>query len=70
MLAIDVGEDGRFHPPWQLDPYFADDPRAHAFLIRVESKLAGLALVKQGSRLSDDATIDAGALTLVTLFTK
>jgi predicted acetyltransferase len=57
MLAIDVGEDGRFHPPWQLDPYFANDPRAHAFLIRVEAKLAGLALVKQGSRLSEDATI-------------
>jgi predicted acetyltransferase len=56
LLAIDVGEDGRFHLPWQLDPYFADDPRARAFLIRVDGKLAGLALVNQGSRLTDDAT--------------
>jgi predicted acetyltransferase len=57
MVGIDVGEDGRFHPPLLLDPYFAGDPRARGFLIRVEGKLAGFALVNQGSRLSDDPTV-------------
>ena len=52
ILGIDVGDDGRFRPP-AIDVYFAD-PRCHAFLVRVDGKLAGFALVQQRSRLSGD----------------
>lgn len=55
ILALDVADDGRFRPP-SLDAYFAD-PRCHAFLFRVDGKLAGFALVQQRSRLSGDESV-------------
>lgn len=47
---FDVGEDGRFDD-YPLDAYWHDDER-HPFLLRVEGKLAGFALVSGRSRLS------------------
>jgi predicted acetyltransferase len=52
LFALDPGDDGRFRTP-SLDGYF-DDPRRHAFLIRVDGKLVGFALVQHGSRLTGD----------------
>jgi predicted acetyltransferase len=52
ILGIDVGADGRFRVP-PLDAYWTD-PRRHAFLVRVDDRLAGVALVHQRSRLSGD----------------
>jgi len=52
ILSIDVGDSGRFAVP-QLDAYWTD-PRCHAFLVRVDSKLAGFALVQERSRLTGD----------------
>ena len=55
ILGLDVGDDGRFPGP-ALGGYFTD-PRRHAFLIRVDGKPAGFALVNEGSRLSGDASV-------------
>jgi predicted acetyltransferase len=55
ILGIDVGDDGRFLTP-PLDAYWTD-PRRHPFLIRVEQRLAGFALVQQRSRLSGDEAV-------------
>lgn len=55
LLGLDVGEDGRFRGP-ALAAYFAD-ARAHAFLIRVDTALAGFALVVERSRLSGDESV-------------
>lgn len=55
VLAIDVGPDGTY-PPLPVQRYFGD-PRRHAFLLRVDGKLAGFALVGQGSRLDGDDTV-------------
>jgi predicted acetyltransferase len=55
LLGLDVGDDGRFHGP-PLDAYFSD-PRRHPFLLRVDGKLAGFALVQQRSRLSGDESV-------------
>lgn len=52
ILALDVGDDGRFRTP-PLDVYFRD-PKAHAFLFRIEEKLAGFALVQERSRLTGE----------------
>jgi predicted acetyltransferase len=52
LLGIDVEEDGRFRiPPVAI---YWTDPRCHPYLIRVEGKPAGFALVQQRSRLSGD----------------
>jgi predicted acetyltransferase len=51
-LGLDVGDDGRFRVP-PLSAYWTD-PRCHAFLIRVDEKLAGFALVQERSRLTGD----------------
>lgn len=57
MLALDVGDDGRFHAA-ALDAYWTD-PRRHAFLFRVDERLAGFGLVHEQSRLTgDDAVRD------------
>ena len=50
ILGLDVGDDGRFRAP-ALDAYWTD-PRRHAFLIRVDERLAGFALVQERSRLT------------------
>lgn len=43
--ALDVGPDGKFG--YANLPLYWNDPDRHAFLIKVDSKLAGLALVKK-----------------------
>jgi predicted acetyltransferase len=55
ILELDVQEDGRFGVP-SLDAY-GSDPRRHAFLVRVDAKIAGFALVDEQSRLTDDAGV-------------
>ena len=45
---IDIGEDGKFG--YQPLPLYWTDPGRHPFLIRVDGKLAGLVLVKTGTR--------------------
>jgi len=52
MFGLDVGDDGRFRAP-PLDAFWTD-PRRHAFLVRVDEKLAGFALVQERSRLTGD----------------
>lgn len=56
LLGLDVGDDGRFRVP-PLDAYWTD-PRRHALLVRVGEKLAGFALVHEGSHLSADEVFD------------
>jgi predicted acetyltransferase len=55
MLGFDVDEQGRFPRP-DLDLYWSDRRRS-AFLIRADGKLAGFALVQEGSRISGDAAV-------------
>jgi predicted acetyltransferase len=47
---LDVGENGRFED-YPLDAYW-EDPWRHPFLLRVDGKLAGFALVAARSRLT------------------
>jgi predicted acetyltransferase len=53
MTGEDVAEDGRFAAP-PLDE-LSSDPRFLPFLLRADGKLAGLAIVRRGSRLTGDA---------------
>ncbi len=55
MLGLDVGDDGRFRAP-PLDAYWTD-PKQHAFLIRIDERLAGFALVQERSRLTGDPAV-------------
>jgi predicted acetyltransferase len=50
LQKLDVADDGRF-ADYPLDPYWRDEGR-HPFLLRVEDKLAGFALVSAESRLT------------------
>lgn len=50
ILGLDVDESGRFQAP-PLDVYWTD-PQRHAFLVRVDERLAGFALVQERSRLT------------------
>jgi predicted acetyltransferase len=50
LMGLDVEEDGAFALP-ELSPYWRD-PWRHPFLLRVDDKLAGFALVHQRSRLT------------------
>lgn len=50
ILSLDVGDDGRFQLP-ALDPYWTD-PGHQPFLLRVDGRLAGFALVRDRSRLT------------------
>jgi predicted acetyltransferase len=52
LLALDVDSDGRFRTP-PLDRYWSD-PACHAFLVWVEDKLAGFALIHERSRLTGE----------------
>jgi predicted acetyltransferase len=47
---LDIGDDGRFG--YSSLPLYWSEPNRHPFLFRVDGKLAGLALVKQGSEIS------------------
>src|SRR6516162_802430 len=55
LLGLDVGDDGRFHA-YPLDAYWSE-PRRHPFLIRVDEKIAGFALVHGRSRLTGDEAV-------------
>jgi len=50
LRPLDVRDDGRF-PDYPLDAYWADS-RRHPLLLRVDGRLAGFALVSEGSRLT------------------
>lgn len=52
---LDIGVNGRFAEP-SLDAYWRDDDR-HPFLIRVDGRLAGFALVAARSRLTGAAGV-------------
>ncbi|PON15168.1 GNAT family N-acetyltransferase [Candidatus Entotheonella serta] len=49
---MDIGEDGRFGYPY-LNTYWQENNR-YPFLIRANTKLAGFALVRQGTHDPDD----------------
>ncbi len=52
---LEIGADGRFgYTPL---PLYWSEPGRHPFLVRVEGKLAGLALVKRGSEVSGNGTV-------------
>lgn len=55
ILPLEVAEDGRFHVPSVSASL--TDPDGHAFLIRVEDRLAGFALVRPRSYLTGDAGV-------------
>ena len=52
---LDIGLDGRFGYK-SLSLYWSESNR-HPFLIRFDGKLAGLALVKRGSEISDNQEV-------------
>jgi predicted acetyltransferase len=52
---LEIGEDGRF-ADYPLDPYFEDDWR-RPFLVRVDGRLAGFALIAERSRLTGAAGV-------------
>jgi predicted acetyltransferase len=54
-LGLDVEADGHFEVP-SLDRYWGE-PGHHPFLIHVDGKLAGFALVDSVSRLTDDPNV-------------
>lgn len=52
---LELGTDGRFgYGPL---PLYWSDPNRHPFLIKVDGQLAGFALVKRGSEISDAAAV-------------
>jgi predicted acetyltransferase len=55
MTPFEVGSDGRFDA-LAIGPYFLDDWR-HPFLVTVDDKLAGFALVAARSRLTGQAGV-------------
>ncbi len=55
LLDLDIGEDGRFGYP-SIGLYWSE-PGRHAFLIRADGKLAGLAMVKKGSEVSSSDAV-------------
>jgi predicted acetyltransferase len=48
FYGVEVGDDGRFG--YKSLPLYWSEPDRHPFLVRVDGKLAGLVLVKRGSR--------------------
>ncbi len=55
FLDLEIGEDGRFGYPSL--PLYWSEPDRYPFLIRMDGKLAGLALVKKGSVVSGDGLV-------------
>ena len=49
--GIVLGEDGRFG--YKSLPLYWSEPGRHPFLVRIDGKLAGFALVKRGSEISN-----------------
>jgi predicted acetyltransferase len=52
FLPLEIGPDGRFG--YKSLPLYWSESNRHPFLIRFDGKLAGLALVKKGSEISDN----------------
>ena len=52
---LEIGDDGRFG--YSSLPLYWSDPDRHPFLVKLDGKLAGLVLVKKGSRISGDDAI-------------
>jgi predicted acetyltransferase len=52
---LDIGPDGRFG--YKSLPLYWSESNRHPFLIRFDGKLAGLALVKRGSEISDNQEV-------------
>lgn len=52
---IDLSPTGRFE--YKELPLYWQDPQRHPFLVRIDGKLAGFALVKQASEISADPSI-------------
>lgn len=55
FYEIEIGPEGRFG--YRSLPLYWSEPGRHAFLARVEGKLAGLVLVKRGSEVSGKETV-------------
>jgi predicted acetyltransferase len=55
FCRVDIGEDGRFG--YKSLPLYWSESGRHAFLIRVDGRLAGMALVKRSSEFSGDSTV-------------
>jgi len=53
FLDLEIGEDGRFG--YLSLPLYWSDPDRHPFLLRIEGKLAGVALVKRNGAVWDMA---------------
>jgi predicted acetyltransferase len=52
---LDIGLDGRFG--YKSLPLYWSESNRHPFLIRFDGKLAGFALVKRGSEISDNQDV-------------
>ena len=52
---LEIGDDGRFG--YKHLPLYWSEPGRHPFLVKVEGRLAGLALVKKGSEISERADV-------------
>jgi predicted acetyltransferase len=52
---IELGDDGRFGYP-NLATYWSEANK-HPFLVRIDGRLAGFALVKKGSEVTGDAAV-------------
>jgi predicted acetyltransferase len=55
FFDVELGEDGRFGYPHL--PLYWHEANRHPFLVRIDGKLAGLVLVKQGSVFSGDPAV-------------
>jgi predicted acetyltransferase len=55
LIDLELGPDGRFGYP-QL-PVYWQEPNRHPFLIRLDGRIAGFALVTRGSRLNRDPDV-------------
>lgn len=53
--GLDIGADGRFG--YAHLPLYWSEPGRHPFLIRMDTKLAGLVLVKRGPAVSGDGAV-------------
>ncbi len=52
---VEIGADGRFG--YQSLPLYWSEPGRYPFLVRIDRRWAGLALVKKGSAVLDDDTV-------------
>lgn len=55
ILELPLGADGRFG--YERLPLYWQEPGRHPFLIKVNGHLAGFALVRRGSQVSEDAEV-------------